>query len=326
MLQDQYGRIIHYLRISLTDMCNLRCIYCMPEDMTFRHREQLLTAPEICRLGRVFAELGFNKYRLTGGEPTLREDLIPIVEALAEAPGVEDLALTTNAILLKRLAGPLAAAGLRRVNVSLDTTDPDQFQRLTRWGSLRDVWEGIAAAEEHGLGVKINAVIMRGYNDEKDVVELARLSLEHAWQVRFIEVMPIGSVADFQKSHIVTEEDLRSRISADLGPLELQNEGQLEGEARVYRLAGAPGTLGFISSVTQPFCAGCNRARLTADGRLRLCLLRDKELNLLPLIREGATDEELSALIKDSVWFKPWGHGLADDDHPTGRVMSEIGG
>lgn len=326
MLRDQYGRTICYLRISITDLCNLRCVYCMPGDMVFRRRDELLTGEEIHRLGRLFARLGFTKFRLTGGEPTLREDLVPIVASLARVEGVDDLALTTNGILLKRLAGPLARAGLHRVNISLDTTDPDRFQRLTRWGSLHDVWDGIAAAEAHGLRVKINAVILRGYNDTGDVIELARLSLGHPWQVRFIEVMPAGSMAEMQKSHLVSAAALRRRIRRDLGPLRRENGGALDGEARVYRLEGARGSLGFISPVTRPFCADCNRVRLTADGRLRLCLLRDKELNLLPLIREGAGDDELAALIQDSVWFKPWGHGLAENVHPMRRGMSEIGG
>ncbi len=325
MVQDRFHRNIHYLRVSLTDMCNLRCVYCMPEDMTFRPRSELLQDAELLRLVRCFAQLGFDKIRLTGGEPTLRENLVELVAAMAATPGIRELAMTTNGITLKPLVAPLYAAGLRRVNVSLDTLDPVKFRRLTRWGQLNDVWAGLHAAEAAGLKIKLNAVVVRNQNDQADVVDLARLTLEHNWQIRFIEVMPMGQVADFQKSAMVPEAELRSTIQQALGPLELQNNGLLDGEARVYQLPSAPGTLGFISPVTQPFCAGCNRARLTADGRLLLCLLRDKECNLLSLLRAGAPDEDVMKHIADNIWYKPWGHGLARDVRPT-RNMSEIGG
>lgn len=323
---DQFGRNINYLRISLTDMCNLRCIYCMPEDQSFRPGPELLQDDELRRLAALMAGLGFQKFRLTGGEPTLRPGLVDLVRHIQGLPGVRETALTTNGILLKSLAGPLAEAGLHKVNISLDTLDAAKFRRLTRWGNLDDVWNGIRASEKAGLLVKLNCVVVRNFNDREDVIELVRLTLEHPWQVRFIEVMPFGSVAEFQKTHIVPESELLETIASALGPLEPVNKGRLDGEARVYRLPGAPGAVGFISTVTQPFCAGCNRARLTADGKLRLCLLRDKELDLLPLMRDGASDEELTTLIKDSLWYKPWGHGLAHDVHPTRRVMSEIGG
>lgn len=325
MARDRFGRNIHYLRISLTDMCNLRCVYCMPEDMTFHPKEHLLQDDEILRVVRVFAGMGFDKIRLTGGEPTLRENLVGIVRGIAQTPGIREIALTTNGVMLKALARPLAEAGLQRINFSIDTLNPDKFRQLTRWGRLQDVWNGVRAAAEAGLQIKINAVVLRGQNDREDAVELARLTLEHPWQIRYIEVMPLGRISDFQKSAIVPEDELRATISAQLGPMRLMNGGKLDGEARIFQLDGARGTLGFISAVTKPFCAGCNRARLTADGKLLLCLLRDKELNLLPHLRNGATDEELETLIEDSVWFKPWGHGLAQDVRPT-RVMSEIGG
>jgi len=323
---DRYGRNINYMRISLTDMCNLRCVYCMPEDMSFRPKAELLQDDEIARLVRLFADLGFKKFRLTGGEPTIRENVVGIVRDIASTPGVNQVAMTTNAILLKHLARPLVEAGLQRINISIDTLDPHKFKEITRWGNIDDVWSGLHASEEAGLTVKLNCVVVRGFNDTKDVVDLARLTLEHPWQVRYIEVMPLGSVAEFQQTHIVPEEELRATIGNALGPLALLNEGKLDGEARLYSLEGAKGKLGFISSVTKPFCAGCNRARLTADGKLRLCLLRDKELDLLPFLRDGASDDELKALIENSVWYKPWGHGLAEKVFPRKRVMSEIGG
>ncbi len=323
---DRYGRRIDYLRISLTDMCNLRCVYCMPEDMRFRPSEDLLQDDEVLHLVRLFAEMGFRKFRLTGGEPLIRENVTGIVEGIVRTPGVEAVALTTNGVLLKHLSRPLQKAGLQRVNVSIDTLDPLRFRKMTRWGNLEDVLAGLDAARQAGLGIKINAVVVRNYNDRADVVDLARLTIENPWQVRFIEVMPFGSVADFQRSHIVSESELRQTISEALGPLTLLDDGRLDGEACMYRIEGAKGSLGFISSVTKPFCAACNRARLTPDGKLRLCLLKDRELDVLSLLRTGVSDRTIQASISEAIWHKPWGHELARDDFPRHRVMSEIGG
>jgi cyclic pyranopterin phosphate synthase len=326
MALDRFGRIIHYLRISLTDHCNLRCVYCMPEDMTFRPNAEMMQDDELLALVQMFASLGFDKYRLTGGEPTVRAHVVDLVGEIARTPGVKRLTMTTNGVLLARLARPLAQAGLQRVNVSLDTLDPAKFKRLTRWGTLEDVWAGILAAEEAGLNpVKLNAVVVRGYN-ESDVADLARLTLDHPWQVRFIEMMPFAGATDLQTGQLVTAEEIRSRVEAGVGAMELVNGGELDGEARLYRIPGAPGDVGFISSVTAPFCAACTRARLTADGRLRLCLLREGEVDLLTPLRAGATQAELRSLILDGIWYKPWGHGLAEGVIPLNRVMSEIGG
>lgn len=323
---DRFGRNINYLRISLTDKCNLRCVYCMPEDITFRPRAELLQDDEIYRLVRIFSELGFHKFRLTGGEPTVRANFVEIVRHIAQTPGVKTVAMTTNGLLLDKMAKPLIDAGLQRVNISIDTLNPEKFKKLTRWGDVEDVWRGIHAAEAAGLGVKLNAVVVRGYNDKEDVVDLARLTLYQKWQVRFIEMMPFGDVSDFQQAGVVSEEELRNTISAALGPMELIDGGKLDGEARLFRLQEGLGTLGFISSVTQPFCAACSRARLTADGRLRLCLLREDEVNLMEPLRNGASDEALKKLITDGIWWKPWGHGLERNVIPMNRVMSEIGG
>ena len=322
----RFGRNINYLRISLTDRCNLRCVYCMPEDMTFRPRAELLQDDEIIRLVHLFAELGFGKFRLTGGEPTVRANIIDLVREMAATPGVRKIAMTTNGLMLDRLARPLAEAGLQRVNISIDTLDPQKFKKLTRWGKVEDVWAGIRAAEAAGLEIKLNAVVVRNYNDREDVVDLARLTLHQPWQVRFIEMMPFGDVAGFQLAGVVGEDELRATIAAGLGPLNPLNGGELDGEARLFQLKGAPGTIGFISSVTQPFCASCNRARLTADGRLRLCLLREKEVDLITPLRAGASNEELRQIVTEGIWWKPWGHKLAEDVIPLNRVMSEIGG
>ena len=322
----RFGRNINYLRISLTDRCNLRCVYCMPEDMTFRPRAELLQDDEIIRLVHLFAELGFGKFRLTGGEPTVRANIIDLVREMAATPGVRKIAMTTNGLMLDRLARPLAEAGLQRVNISIDTLDPQKFKKLTRWGKVEDVWAGIRAAEAAGLEIKLNAVVVRNYNDREDVVDLARLTLHQPWQVRFIEMMPFGDVAGFQLAGVVGEDELRATIAAGLGPLNPLNGGELDGEARLFQLKGAPGTIGFISSVTQPFCASCNRARLTADGRLRLCLLREKEVDLITPLRAGASNEELRQIVTEGIWWKPWGHKLAEDVIPLNRVMSETGG
>ncbi|MGC8855960.1 MAG: GTP 3',8-cyclase MoaA [Anaerolineae bacterium] len=326
MVIDRFGRHIHYLRISLTDHCNLRCIYCMPEEMTFRPNAELMQDDEILRLTQLFAELGFDKIRLTGGEPTVRAHIVDIVRGIASTPGVRSVSMTTNGILLSRLARPLAEAGLQRVNVSIDTLNPEKFRRITRWGSLEEVWQGVLAAEEAGLTpIKLNAVVVKGYNEE-DVVDLARLTLEHPWQVRFIEMMPFAGATDLQITQVVTAAQIQERIEAAFGKMEIANEGRLDGEARLFHIPGAQGNIGFISSVTQPFCSACTRARLTADGRLRLCLLREKEVDLLTPLRAGATLDDLRQIIVEGVWEKPWGHGLAEGSIPLNRVMSEIGG
>ncbi|MCC7362275.1 MAG: GTP 3',8-cyclase MoaA [Anaerolineales bacterium] len=326
MALDRFGRNIHYLRISLTDRCNLRCVYCMPEDIQFRPRAELMQDDELLYLLRLFTELGFDKFRLTGGEPTVRANVVELVRGMAHTPGVRSLSMTTNALLLRQLAAPLAAAGLQRVNVSIDTLNPARFKRLTRWGALPDVLDGIAAAEAAGLlPIKLNAVVVRGYNED-DVAPLAALTREHPWQMRFIEMMPFGGVAEFQQSQVVTAQQMRDRIEAALGPLAPVDGGKLDGEARLYRLAGGQGDVGFISSVTEPFCASCTRARLTADGKLRMCLLREYEVDLLTPLRAGATLDELKGLITEAVHRKPWGHGLAHNVVPMNRVMSEIGG
>lgn len=326
MAFDRFGRNINYLRISLTDRCNLRCVYCMPEDMVFRPRSELLQDDELVRLVHLFADLGFHKFRLTGGEPTVRANVVQLVQEMASTPGVDKVAMTTNGLLLDRLARPLADAGLKRVNISIDTLDSNKFKKLTRWGEVEDVWRGIRAAQLAGLEIKLNSVVVRNYNDRDDVVDLARLTLYQPWQVRFIEMMPFGEVADFQIAGVVTQAEILKTIESALGPMTPVNPGELDGEASLYQLDGAPGRIGFISSISQPFCASCNRARLTADGRLRLCLLREKEVDLLSPLRDGATDDELVSIITDGIWWKPWGHQLAQDIIPLNRVMSEIGG
>jgi GTP 3',8-cyclase len=298
----------------------------MPEDMVFRPNAELMQDEEVRQLVRLFARLGFEKYRLTGGEPTIRANVVELVRDIVQTPGVRTVTMTTNGVLLSRLARPLAEAGLQRVNISVDTLDLQKFRRLTRWGALDQVWAGIEAAEQAGLTpIKINAVVVRGYN-ELDVVDLAKLTIQHPWQVRFIEMMPFAGATDIQTTQLVTAAEIQERIQSACGSLELINGGKLDGEARLYRFPEALGDVGFISSVTSPFCASCTRARLTADGRLRLCLLREGEVDLLTPLRAGATLHELRAMILGGIWEKPWGHKLADGVIPLNRTMSEIGG
>ena len=324
-MNDSFGRNIHYLRISLTDRCNFRCVYCMPADMRFAPQSHLLQDEELLRLVRIATTVGFDRVRLTGGEPTVRPNLVNLVAGIASIPGIREIAMTTNAMRLEKLAGPLAKAGLNRVNISIDTLDAGRFYKITRFGKLEQVWRGIRAAEDAGLSpIKLNAVVVRGYNED-DIVDLARLTLDHAWDMRFIEIMPLGSIAEFQVDSVVPVAEMKIRIESALGALEAV-EWDGHNPARPYRLHGGQGTLGFISSVTEPFCAGCDRMRLSADGRLRLCLLRDNEVDLLSSLRAGAADEDLQKLMAQGIMDKPWGHGLAEHVIAESRVMSQIGG
>lgn len=325
-IHDSYGRRIHYMRISLTDACNLRCVYCMPEQMNFRPKHELMSDEEILFLVKVAASLGMEKIRLTGGEPSIRPGVVDLVQGIAAIPGVKDIAMTTNALLLEKLAQPLADAGLRRVNISIDTLDADKFHKITRWGNIEDVWRGIYAAEAAGLRpVKLNAVITRNFNDAQDVIDLARLTVDRDWEVRFIEMMPFGEVSDFQQTNVVTYQEIRATVEVAFGPLEEASYDFVD-PSRPFRIRGATGTLGFISSVTEPFCQGCGRVRLTADGKLRLCLLRDDEVDLLTPLRQGATFEQMRELMREGAFHKPWGHGLADGNFASDRVMNQIGG
>lgn len=323
---DSFGRRINYLRVSLTDKCNLRCVYCMPEQMVFRPNDELLSDEEMVKVLRATSLLGFDKYRLTGGEPTVRPALLDIVREIRALPNTREIAMTTNGLRLAKLAASLKQAGLDRVNVSIDSLDPARYKRITRWGKVEDVLAGIHAAEDAGLTpVKLNAVVLKDFN-EQDLIPLAGLTLNKDWQFRFIEVMPFADVAEFQQASIITTAHMIERLEAHYGKLILENDGKLDGEAQMYRIPGAEGTLGFISPVTAPFCANCNRVRLTADGTLRLCLLKDGELDLKTPLRRGASEADLAELMRASIWTKPWGHSLSDGVIPLNRIMSEIGG
>lgn len=323
---DAYGRQMSYLRISLTDRCNFRCVYCMPAvGMKFQPREELLTDDELLRAVGLFAKIGFTKLRLTGGEPTIRPHLVELVRAMKAFPGIEEISMTTNALLLSRNAAALKEAGLDRINVSLDTLDPDRFKLMTRGGRLDMVWAGIEAAAAAGLRpIKINSVIVRGHND-CEVCDLAALTLERDWQMRFLEIMPMEGVGTVYDEGLVTSAETQARLEERFGPLEPIDTPPGD-PARVWKIQGAKGTIGFISPISAPFCANCNRVRLTADGKLRLCLLRNDEVELRDLMRAGATDDEIEQTLRRGIWRKPWGHGIAEGDRNIGRGMSQIGG
>jgi GTP 3',8-cyclase len=327
---DSFNREIDYLRISVIDRCNLRCVYCMPlNGIRFLPNDELLAPAEIEAVVRAAVRVGFRKFRLTGGEPTLRLDLLEIVKRLVKAPGVGELALTTNPILMRNLAAPLKEAGLTRVNVHLDSLNPATVERQMRWGTFERIWEGIEACAAAGLTpVKINAVVAAGYN-ETDVVDLARLTLERDWHMRFIELMPLGGgeCASLSIKRYVPNIETRRRIEAALGPLfELEGTSSCD-EARNFRLTTGRGVVGFISPVSEPYCGTCNR-RLTADGKFHLCLLNDDELDVRRALHSGRRDafDEVARILRCAVELKPTGHYLLEGRSARERSMYQIGG
>jgi len=327
--RDRFGREINYLRISVIDHCNLRCVYCMPlRGLTFVPSPELLTATEIETVARAAVACGFRKFRLTGGEPTLRPDIVEITRRIAGVPGVSDLSMTTNAILLPRLARPLAEAGLRRLNIHVDTLHPERLKKIMRFGSIEEIEAGIAAAESAGLlPIKLNCVVTRDYNDE-DVVDLARRAKERGWHVRFIELMPLGGgeTAHIALSQYVPSQETRARIEAALGPLVEAPSANPSDEARNFRFEKSDGVVGFISPVSEPYCGTCNRMRLTADGRFHLCLLNDDELDVKAALRGGGGEARVVEILGRAVAAKPTGHRLDEGISTEDRAMFQIGG
>jgi cyclic pyranopterin phosphate synthase len=327
-LVDRFGRRIENLRISVTDRCDLRCFYCIPdEDIEWLPREGLLTLEELARVSRLAVESGIRKLRITGGEPLLRKNLPRLVELLASLPGLEDLAITTNGTQLTRLAEPLARAGLRRVNVSLDSLDPQTFHEMTRRDFHRRVMAGLDAAEAAGLlPIRINAVLVRGRNDH-EVVDFAGLARERGFEVRFIEFMPLEHGNRWGKDVMVPGHEARERIE-NVFPLLPRPDRDPHAPSRDWVFAdGAPGLVGFIDSVTEPFCADCNRIRLTADGKLRTCLFSLREHDLRSVLRSGASDDEVVQRLHEAVDTKERKHHITDGMFvKPERTMSAIGG
>lgn len=318
---DSFGRAIDYLRISVTDRCNLRCIYCMPpEGVPLIPHADLLSYEEICVVVQAAAELGVKRVRLTGGEPLVRSELPVLTRMLSQIEGIEELSLTTNGTLLKKFALGLKQAGLKRVNVSLDTLKADRFRDVTRLGELGDVLDGIEAAKDAGLSpVKVNMVVMRGVNDD-EVLDFAKMTYKEGWHVRFIELMPFTEFTEF-----VPSSELRQRIGL-LGGLEACRPVTGNGPARYFRLPGARGTIGFISPMTEPFCSTCNRIRLTSCGSVCPCLLSDDGIDLRQPLRSNASIREIERLILEAVGSKSEHHHLRDGAVLMKRRMYRIGG
>lgn len=317
---DSFQRGINYLRISVTDRCNLRCIYCMPpEGVPLIDHKQILSFEEIVLVVRIAVDLGIDKIRITGGEPLVRLGIAGLVHMIKGVKGVKDISLTTNGTLLEKHAAELAQAGLNRINISLDSLKPDRFKRITRGGHLKDTLRGIEAAQQAGLNpVKINMVPMLDLNDD-EIIDFARLTVEAGWNVRFIEMMPVNNAARFVPSHV-----LLKKMEA-LGPLEPYTGLRGNGAARYFRFSGASGTIGFISPVSEPFCAGCNRLRLSAKGVLLPCLFSENGLDLRESIRRGDGPEKITLLIKEAIAAKPEKHGFITGVTEN-RTMSRVGG
>jgi cyclic pyranopterin phosphate synthase len=327
LLADQFNRPITYVRISVTDKCNLRCVYCMPErGLPWLPKAEILTYEEIAALVRSAARAGVRSVRLSGGEPLIRRDLQRLIAALSAIDGIDDIALSTNGLLLEDQIDALAAAGLRRVNVSLDTLDAARFERIARRPGLDRVLAGIEAALERGLGpVKINCVVMRGTNDD-EIAAFAQLTRERAVFVRFIEVMPVQENADLQRDAYVSSDEILERVRA-IGDLQPVSGPGGNGPAHYYAFPDAPGAVGVISPLSHDYCERCNRVRLTADGRLRLCLFGDYEIDLRTPLRAGASDAEIEAILRSAMLIKPERHHLRlGEPGSRMRAFSEIGG
>jgi GTP 3',8-cyclase len=326
-LRDGHGRLISDLRVSVTDRCNFRCQYCMPADgLPWLDRSAVLTFEEIERLVRVFAGLGVTDVRLTGGEPLVRRDFPKLAARLAQVPGVDDLSLTTNGYLLERDADALVEAGIDRVNVSIDSLQRDRFFQITRRDSLPQVLRGLDALARHpGIHpIKVNAVAMRGFTEE-EALPFAEFARSTAFQVRFIEFMPLDADHAWTRDSVLTGEELRAIIHA-VHPLEELPRAP-SSTARVFRFADGRGEIGFINPVSEPFCADCNRVRLTAEGKLRTCLFSVNETDLRAPLRDGTSDAGLEQLIRDAVWRKELKHHVGDAGFvQPPRTMSAIGG
>lgn len=329
---DSYGRAFTYLRISVTDLCNLRCVYCMPEEgVPWLPREEILRYEEIVTVVEAAAACGVNKIRITGGEPLVRKGLPDLIDKIARISGITDLSMTTNGTLLADYASELKAVGLRRVNISLDTLDPAKFRRIARRGELHSVLEGIAAAESANLHpVKLNMVVLRGVNDD-EIEAFASLTANHRVQVRFIEVMPVGEVRDCAAKpntmNHVSGTEVRARIERRFGSLEpVVSTGRSNDPAQVWKIPGSVGTLGFIDAMSSAFCARCNRLRLTADGKLRSCLLQGGELDVRPILRSSSKGmrKQLTAAFRKAAYEKPEYYSLWSGAAPG--AMNRIGG
>ena len=328
-LLDFHNRRISYLRISITDRCNLRCHYCMPKEGVSQFgQSEILRYEEILRLAALAVQKGITKIRITGGEPLVRKDAVQLIQQLSQLKGVQDLSLTTNAILLEEFASALFQAGLKRVNLSMDSLSPEKYHEITRGGDLSRVWAGVEAARRAGLSpIKINVVAITGFN-EGEILEFARLTMQDPFQVRFIEFMPIGVSSEWSPERYLSSREIKRRIES-VYPLIPVNGGVNDhgGPARLFKFPGARGEIGFISPISDHFCNSCNRLRLTPDGKLKTCLFSEEEMDLKQLLRSGCSDEELGRKLDEAISTKPLRHGaiggLMKRCH---RPMVKIGG
>ncbi len=324
ILKDNFQRTIDYMRISITDRCNLRCIYCMPPEglVSMKHKD-ILSYEEIVRILRIAVHIGVRKVRITGGEPLIRKNVSYLVILIKSIEGIQDLSLTTNGILLQRYAQELADAGLERVNISLDSLRANRYREITRGGDLDAVLKGIESVEKVGLvPIKINMVPIRGFNDD-EIVEFAKLTLTAPYQVRFIEFMPFGKEAMWRPEYFISAEEIKS-IVEDIGqlhPVKLKRSGP----ARYYQFDRSVGVLGFISPLSNHFCGKCNRLRLTADGKLRPCLFSETEIDIKTALRSGVPDDEIERLIKLSIQLKPEGHNMSMQNSELGKLLCNRG-
>lgn len=324
---DPYNREITYLRVSVTDRCNLQCIYCMPvRDLKLLDHSDILSYEEILEVIRIGIDLGVKKVRLTGGEPLLRRNFVNFVESVNRIPGIEDVSLTTNGVLLQEMAEPLFEAGLRRINVSLDTLDPLKYRKITRGDCFDAVWKGLQVAEAVGFSpIKVNVVAIRGLNDD-ELRQFAHLSMQRPFHVRFIEYMPIGQNSNWGPEKHISSDEIRCKLET-LGSLHKIPHAIHDGPAERYRFESAAGEIGFISAMSHHFCPSCNRLRLTADGRLRPCLFADDEVDIKSTLRNGGSQEDLKGVFQEAIARKPRRHHaeiLVRGE--SARPMSTIGG
>lgn len=320
-MKDHHGREINYLRISVTDLCNLRCQYCMPEEGIVKKKHKaILSFEEIYQIAKVSAQLGIKKVRITGGEPLVRKDIAVLISQISKISGIEDIAITTNGILLEEYAAALKDAGLKRINISLDTLKADRYETITRGGDINKVMRGIEAARREGLSpIRINVVAIKGFNDD-EIADLANLTIENPIDVRFIELMPIGETGRFALGKYISNEEVMSHIEN----LELTEQEQ--SVATYYKIKGAKGRVGFITPVSNHFCSRCNRVRITSDGKLKPCLLSSEEVDLKQVLDEK-NDIKLKKVIENAILNKPNRHYLDGKiEDSTHRNMVEIGG
>lgn len=324
-LSDSYRRPINYMRVAVTDRCNLRCVYCMPEGgIQCLPHSSILTYEELFAVIKAGAELGISRVRITGGEPLVRLGIVDFIRMISGIKEIEDISMTTNGILLPEYAAKLKEAGLHRVNVSLDTLKQERFGQICRLGNVSDVLKGIEAAMEAGLNpVKINMVVMAGVNDD-EVLDFARKTIEDGWNVRFIELMPFTG-HNGETPHGISTRELRRRLDP-LGKMEPTRTSRGNGPAKYYRFPQSKGTIGFIAALSEHFCFSCNRLRLTADGKLRPCLMSEDMIDLRERLRSGISPEEIKGLIKRAVTAKPMGHHLVEGERPNDRPFCQVGG